>query len=48
MAMEFKGKDESFVSEWLTKQGFKGAVVDAFVRKKLWQIMTANHVNIQK
>ena len=31
MAMEFKGKDESFVSEWLTKQGFKAAVV----RKKL-------------
>ena len=28
--MDFKGKDESFVSEWLSKQGFKPAVVDAF------------------
>lgn len=37
MAMEFKGKDEYFVTEWLTKQGFKATVVDAFVRKKLWQ-----------
>ena len=33
--MELKGKDESFVSEWLTKQGFKPAVVDAFFRKNL-------------
>ena len=33
--MELKGKDESFVSEWLTKQGFKPAVADAFFRKNL-------------
>ena len=31
--MEFKGKDESFVSKWLIKQGFKSVVVDAFFRK---------------
>ena len=28
--MDFKGKEDSFVSEWLSKQGFKPAVVDDF------------------
>ena len=32
--MEFKGKDKSFVSEWLSKQGFKPAIVDAFFGKE--------------
>ena len=35
MAKEFEGKDESFVSEWLSRQGFKPTVVDAFICKNI-------------
>lgn len=29
-AMEFEGKSEGFVEEWLRREGFKESVVDAF------------------
>jgi len=29
--MEFAGKDEAYVADWLRKEGFKEKVVDSFV-----------------
>ena len=37
--MEFEGKDEEFVVDWLRREGFKEAVVEAFKGNELSYIL---------